>query len=445
MRMLFPILALAVAGCTSLPEGVTLSLAPEAPTTTDPLVATLSGDLGDPEKITWTFTWTVDGAAQADLTGEQVPADRTAKGQVWAVQAVATAGNQASAPLAAEVTIVNSPPVASGVTITPATLGAGADAVAAPVATDADGDTIAWTFAWTINGVAVDGVDGDTLAAGRFEKGESLVVTATPDDGEVAGAPVTSSASVVQNTPPSAPTVSITPAEPLDSDALRCVLDTPSTDPDTGDVVTYTLGWTVDGAAWDGPTHSESLTGDTIDTAYTTAGQTWTCAAVASDGTASSAEGASAPVTVAPNPTMTPGVVDVPFTYEGYSVRCRAWAGDVCVHMQQRVACDTCGAYELCDVWHDTTIWNNGGNRTALNFCAIATGDAGVVSVGNASVAITEPAACGYSTSEHPVCSAGRASVHVEGVGIDPNLGLLLDPAYCDGDERRLTVECSGW
>ncbi len=58
MRMLFPILALAVAGCTSLPEGVTLSLAPEAPTTTDPLVATLSGDLGDPEKITWTFTWT---------------------------------------------------------------------------------------------------------------------------------------------------------------------------------------------------------------------------------------------------------------------------------------------------------------------------------------------------------------------------------------------------
>lgn len=60
-------------------------------------------------------------------------------------------------------------------------------------------------------------------------------------------------------------------------------------------------------------------------------------------------------------------------------------------------------------------------------------------------MAITAPAACGYSTSAHPECSAGRASVHVEGVGIDPNLGLLLDPAYCAGDDRRITIACAGW
>jgi hypothetical protein len=127
----------------------------------------------------------------------------------------------------------------------------------------------------------------------------------------------------------------------------------------------------------------------------------------------------------------------------GYQVRCMAWSGKTCTHIQQRVECSTCSTYTQCGEWHDTTPFNNGSNRTALNFCAIATGNSAVRTVSSGGSA-SAPQSCGWSGS-HPSCESGRATYHAAGFGISTSLGLLLDPAYCGNDTKLLHVECAAW
>ena len=84
------------------------------------------------------------------------------------------------------------------------------------------------------------------------------------------------------NTAPTAPTVHITPTAPTDLDALTCVIDTDSVDPE-GDALTYTYAWSSDAGG--------TSTGETLPAALTTTGETWTCSVSASDGALSSAAG----------------------------------------------------------------------------------------------------------------------------------------------------------
>ena len=84
------------------------------------------------------------------------------------------------------------------------------------------------------------------------------------------------------NTAPTAPTVHITPTAPTDLDALTCVIDTDSVDPE-GDALTYTYAWSSDAGG--------TSTGETLTAALTTTGETWTCSVTASDGALSSPAG----------------------------------------------------------------------------------------------------------------------------------------------------------
>jgi formylglycine-generating enzyme required for sulfatase activity len=84
------------------------------------------------------------------------------------------------------------------------------------------------------------------------------------------------------NTAPTAPTVHITPTAPTDLDALTCVIDTDSVDPE-GDALTYSYAWSSDAG---GTSAGEPLPAD-----LTTTGETWTCSVTASDGSLSSPAG----------------------------------------------------------------------------------------------------------------------------------------------------------
>jgi cysteine-rich repeat protein len=83
---------------------------------------------------------------------------------------------------------------------------------------------------------------------------------------------------------------------------------------------------------------------------------------------------------------LVPGDTTIVITQDGWSVRCLVWTDNVCVHPQARMDCAVCATYTSCDVWHDITTFNN--NRTDLNFCAIATGDETVLSVGSEGAAV---------------------------------------------------------
>ena len=140
---------------------------------------------------------------------------------------------------------------------------------------------------------------------------------------------------------------------------------------------------------------------------------------------------------------ISPGDTTTIAEYGGWSIRCLAWEGTRCVHMQQTATCDVCGAYPFCGEWHDVSIFNNGSNRTPLNWCMLATGVPGVDWVGTGPGSAVSPVGCGYSAS-HPLCSGGEFSIHIPG-SADPSLGLLLNDGYCGSDRTMLAVDCTGW
>ena len=172
-----------------------------------------------------------------------------------------------------------------------------------------DGSPVSYRYAWTVDGVAHTDTDGtdDTVDAVHTARDQSWTVTVTPSASGTDGPPASATVAI-RNSPPDAPTVVITPDRPsAGRDALQCVVSVDATDVD-GDALSYSMSWTVDGAAFPGGDDSggedSGLTGlatttwpdDTIPAESLTSGE-WSCAVLPHDGT-DAGPTASATVTV---------------------------------------------------------------------------------------------------------------------------------------------------
>lgn len=261
-------------------SGVTLSST--TPAEGDTLSVTLgSATDADGDTISYTYAWQVNGTTVASTStldssffdkGDTIvvivtPNDGTTDG---ASVSSSTATVQNTAPVISTVTLDNSAPTTNQ-TIT-----------ASVSSSDVDGDSVSYTYVWTVDGTIVTETGASLSGALYFDKDQSIVVTVTPNDGTDSGAAVSSSAAVAVNTPPTAPTLSIDPDAPDDTDDLLCEVDTASTDAD-GDTVTYTATWTQNGTSF-GSTSTTTFTGDTIDAANTVDGDTWVCTVTPNDG-----------------------------------------------------------------------------------------------------------------------------------------------------------------
>lgn len=149
----------------------------------DTLTVAFDTDPYDPEGLTLTYTygWALDGASFHEY--EVVEGYGVFRGQVWVVEVTANDGTQDGPTGTATVTIRNALPSVTDVTVGPA------DAtVETPLtctvsnASDAEGDPLVLTYAWTVDGVAA-GDGTDTLPAGAALPGQDVVCTATVDDG----------------------------------------------------------------------------------------------------------------------------------------------------------------------------------------------------------------------------------------------------------------------
>ena len=173
----------------STPE---IELQPEDPTTLDDLLAAVIVASEDPEgtDVTYTYSWFEDGSASA-VTGDSVLAADLDKGEVWTVDVRAVDGDGfSSASAQASVTIVNSPPSAPQVAISPAGANQAEDltcSVTSP-STDADGDAVTYAYSWQVGG-SPTGLTGATLSWIETGVGELWTCTATPGDGEDSGTP----------------------------------------------------------------------------------------------------------------------------------------------------------------------------------------------------------------------------------------------------------------
>jgi len=239
----------------------------------------------DPDNKTEDLTgmWKVDGeivceAAPTEDAGSSSCDVTLEAGEHTIVLQIQDPGDAAATDRITLVTTPNNPPAVTDVTVTPNPLFSTDVASVSATGTDLDGDDVTFTYEWTVDGVPAGA--GDTLT--DFSRGQVVEVTATPFDGVGSGAS-SQDAITVSNILPTAPTISVAPANPTPSDNLLCSVDVEATD-DDNDPLSYVIDWERDGVAWTGGTTTTTLANDTIDAADTNTNETWTCLATADDG-----------------------------------------------------------------------------------------------------------------------------------------------------------------
>lgn len=260
----------------------------------------------DGDAVSYRYLWELGGAEYS--SGPTLTSDNFERGSVLLCVIIPNDGEEDGAPVrSASVTVANTPPVITGVDLTPSTPTVG-DVVLANVsgASDVDGDTVGFRYAWTVNGSAI-GATNPTLTSDWFSKGDRLQVTVTPTDGIDDGDPITSSSVTVANTPPVMRSVTLSPVPAYTNTSLTAAAS--ATDADA-DALTYTYTWYIDGGAHGGSSpvlgSGSFVKGDVVYASVT-----------ASDGDDTSAPMDSSPVTIsnsAPTrpvtPTLTPSEPD---------------------------------------------------------------------------------------------------------------------------------------
>ena len=171
---------------------------------------------------------------------------------------------------------------------------------------DLDGAPERYDYEWTVNGTVDLGESTDTYPPGKTTRGDLIQVTLVPFNEYGDGDSVASPTIEIANTPPEAPTISITPVSPEPSDPLQCNINTPSADAD-GDSVSYVYEWYLNGAI-------TSETSSVVASGLSVHGDLWECVVRGFDGQDYSTE---VRTTVTINDTTPPDspVLDTPERY----------------------------------------------------------------------------------------------------------------------------------
>jgi hypothetical protein len=192
------------------------------------------GPEGDP--VTYTYQWIKNGQ---ELPGEVkgvLGTGKFKKGDMIEVSVTPSSGKTAGEPfVSSPVRILNMPPVIEQLWIEPRTAYATESLKAFVKGSDKDGDPVYYLFQWEKNGTLLSHATSETLERGQFKKGDTITVTATPDDREILGIPKKSEPLVILNNPPL-----ILSSPPVRVEGNIYTYLVKAQDPD-GDPVTFTL------------------------------------------------------------------------------------------------------------------------------------------------------------------------------------------------------------
>jgi hypothetical protein len=184
-------------GYNNRPIAKNLTITPSAPGTDDNLTAsyTYFDPDGDPDYGTQ-IQWYKNGVLQPQLNDTlTVPANLTTKGEAWFFTVRPSDGKDfGDLQISPAVTIQNTPPSITGVTITPSPAYATDTLTANPLSPyDADGDNITFTYQWQKyengNWTNIEGAINQTLGPESFVQGDQIQVICTPYDGQNYGTP----------------------------------------------------------------------------------------------------------------------------------------------------------------------------------------------------------------------------------------------------------------
>jgi len=207
------------------PTATGLGISPTNPKTNNDLVGSYTYNDGDndPEgdtQIRWYKDNVLQTAYNDNLT---VSSSATSKGDQWYFTVKPHDGLEyGSLVSSSTVTIANTAPTATNLSIAPANPKTNNDLVGSYTYNDVDNDPEGNTeIRWYKNNVLQSTYnDKLTVPSSATSKGEQWRFTIKPHDGSAYGALVTSSTITIGNTAPSASNLAITPTNPLDTDDL---------------------------------------------------------------------------------------------------------------------------------------------------------------------------------------------------------------------------------
>lgn len=337
----------------------------------DTLTCTPSGWAdADGDEATTRFQWEVNGtvvSTDASLSSAWFDRDDS-------VVCIATPwdGEDAGEPVRSdELVIGNTAPVIASVTLSDSSPQTNDTLVATVSGSDADGDAISYDVVWTVDGssVTTETISGTTssLSGSYFSKDQEVIATFTPADDSATGSSVSSSTATVINTPPTAPSVDISPSSPQADDNLLCEIGTASTDAD-GDSISYEFDWYVDGSLYTGALTTTTYADDTVASANTSSGEEWECVVTAWDGEEYGPDATSAVTVATP---ISPPAVGTGGSYGVISGNnwtvCRADSSSAWV------AANTSGTYNahaICQQWGYAGATSQGGTcGTVCGYC----------------------------------------------------------------------------
>ncbi|BCM88811.1 hypothetical protein IAD21_00653 [Abditibacteriota bacterium] len=227
----------------SAPVVPSVAIDQSTPKTNDTLTFTVANPSdADNDPLTVSYQWQKNGDDINGQTGSSLnlaTAGNGNKGDKISVVVTASDGTTSTSSESAQVTIGNTAPTITSVTIAPDNPKIGGTLSLTVVASDTDNDPMTPSYQWTKNGGNIQGETGATLSLANGAKGDSYTVVVTENDGTTTTSKE-SAAVTINNTAPVINSVTIMPGSPKTKDLLTANVD--ATDAES-DPLTYTYVW----------------------------------------------------------------------------------------------------------------------------------------------------------------------------------------------------------
>ncbi len=232
-HVIFLILLLApLSGCIeeSNPSEVkTVNVLPAVISVGDPLTCDYSIASGDEDQIVTTVEWLVNG----DKTGAGDTFLAPVGGSLVACKVTISANDFSDSVTSPGITVTNSLPIISSVTISPTSAVGNGDRVSCFASvSDVDGNDISISYLWLNGETEVAYSSEMSIEPTNFAAGDTITCIASVDDG-FGGTASASDSKALVNTMPAINSVSLSPESPVSGDVLTCSWQFHDVDNDT--------------------------------------------------------------------------------------------------------------------------------------------------------------------------------------------------------------------